>query len=480
MIFAVCFTNFGPYHLARLRALAARLRERGDCLIAYEVAGSERTYPWQRRRQDEPFDWITLFPDRDLETLQPGRLRRGHGPGARPRSARCRGDRRLRPARVDGRGPLGPAKRPAGDPDVREPGDRPAADLVEGADQDAAGSASSTPPWWAGRPSRLPGRARACRPIASPWATTRSTTPSTGTGPTLARPPRRTARACPRPRSSCRSAASSPRRTCVRLIEAFARYRDAGRARPAVGPGPLRRRPRGGPDRARPIARSGHAEAIHRPGSSRPRRCRAGMLTPAAFVLPSLSEPWGLVVNEAASAGLPLLVSERAGCAATLVPEPEGTTGARFDPLDVEEMAQKLTWMACLPEDERRAMGRRAADVVEPLGARPVRARAPSRPSDLARRSATDREDTLRPGTQRGEPMSRHADQSPTTPARSLAGRARLRVAPSLQRPGPGARRGHGPQHPGHDRCLEPARRRRDHRHAHALAARRRCRVDGA
>ena len=26
MIFSVCFTNFGPYHLARLRALAARLR----------------------------------------------------------------------------------------------------------------------------------------------------------------------------------------------------------------------------------------------------------------------------------------------------------------------------------------------------------------------------------------------------------------------------------------------------------------------
>ena len=30
MIFAVCFTNFGPYHLARLRALAARLRAAGD------------------------------------------------------------------------------------------------------------------------------------------------------------------------------------------------------------------------------------------------------------------------------------------------------------------------------------------------------------------------------------------------------------------------------------------------------------------
>ncbi len=47
MIFAACFTNFGPYHLARLRALAGRLRERGDCLIAYEMAATERSYPWQ-------------------------------------------------------------------------------------------------------------------------------------------------------------------------------------------------------------------------------------------------------------------------------------------------------------------------------------------------------------------------------------------------------------------------------------------------
>ncbi len=69
MTHAVCFTNFGPYHLARLRALAARLSERGDRLLAYEVAGSERTYPWTRCRNDEPFEWVTLFPDRVLESI---------------------------------------------------------------------------------------------------------------------------------------------------------------------------------------------------------------------------------------------------------------------------------------------------------------------------------------------------------------------------------------------------------------------------
>jgi len=69
MIVAVCFTNFGPYHLARLRALANRLQLQGDGLIGYEVAGGESKYPWARRRDAEPFDWVTLFPDRVLEDL---------------------------------------------------------------------------------------------------------------------------------------------------------------------------------------------------------------------------------------------------------------------------------------------------------------------------------------------------------------------------------------------------------------------------
>ncbi len=52
MTIAVCFTNFGPYHLARLRALAAALAERGDRLVAYEVAGQEQRYPWSRAAVD--------------------------------------------------------------------------------------------------------------------------------------------------------------------------------------------------------------------------------------------------------------------------------------------------------------------------------------------------------------------------------------------------------------------------------------------
>jgi len=46
-----------------------------------------------------------------------------------------------------------------------------------------------------------------------------------------------------------------------------------------------------------------------------------------AFVLPSLYEEWGLVVNEAMAAGLPVIVSRTAGCAEDLLPASGQVTG---------------------------------------------------------------------------------------------------------------------------------------------------------
>ncbi len=99
------------------------------------------------------------------------------------------------------------------------------------------------------------------------------------------------------------------------------------------------------------MSESGFAHAIHRPGFLQVGDLPRWYAHAGAFVLPSLMEPWGLVVNEAAASGLPLLVSNRAGCSATLVPDPEGTTGARFDPMDVEGIAAKMSWIA---KDARR------------------------------------------------------------------------------------------------------------------------------
>ncbi len=58
------------------------------------------------------------------------------------------------------------------------------------------------------------------------------------------------------------------------------------------------------------------------------------------FVLPSTSEPWGLVVNEALHYGCPVIVSERCGCVPELVIE--GETGFTHDPFDVQDLTGKM------------------------------------------------------------------------------------------------------------------------------------------
>jgi glycosyltransferase involved in cell wall biosynthesis len=72
------------------------------------------------------------------------------------------------------------------------------------------------------------------------------------------------------------------------------------------------------------------------------------------FILPSFSEPWGLVVNEAMACGMPVLVSEKCGSAPDLVRENEN--GFKFDPFDVVQMTEKMNEFVIKPE------------IIEPFG----------------------------------------------------------------------------------------------------------------
>lgn len=81
----------------------------------------------------------------------------------------------------------------------------------------------------------------------------------------------------------------------------------------------------------------------------------------SAFVLSSLKEPWGLVVNEAMASGLPVLVSQRCGCAHDLV-QP-GINGWVVDPFDEMNMAEGLTRMS-LEATDRKAMGDASRSIV--------------------------------------------------------------------------------------------------------------------
>ena len=72
------------------------------------------------------------------------------------------------------------------------------------------------------------------------------------------------------------------------------------------------------------------------------------------FILPSFSEPWGLVVNEAMACGMPVLVSEKCGSAPDLVHE--NKNGFKFDPFDVVQMTEKMNEFVLKPE------------IIEPFG----------------------------------------------------------------------------------------------------------------
>lgn len=80
------------------------------------------------------------------------------------------------------------------------------------------------------------------------------------------------------------------------------------------------------------------------------------------FVLPSQIEPWGLVVNEAMAAGLPILISRQCGCYPELCVE--GQNGFGFSPSDVGRLTELMHQVESLPEEERRRLGNRSSAIV--------------------------------------------------------------------------------------------------------------------
>ncbi len=80
------------------------------------------------------------------------------------------------------------------------------------------------------------------------------------------------------------------------------------------------------------------------------------------FVLPSTREPWGLVVNEAMAADLPVLVSNRCGCSLDLVRE--GENGFTFDPADEAALQQFMHRLQRMPEVDRARMGQRSGEII--------------------------------------------------------------------------------------------------------------------
>jgi glycosyltransferase involved in cell wall biosynthesis len=81
-----------------------------------------------------------------------------------------------------------------------------------------------------------------------------------------------------------------------------------------------------------------------------------------ALVFPTLSDPWGLVVNEAMACGLPIIASDAAGCTADLVHDREN--GYVVPSANVEKLAEAMAALARDPQLASR-MGECSARLIE-------------------------------------------------------------------------------------------------------------------
>ncbi len=143
-----------------------------------------------------------------------------------------------------------------------------------------------------------------------------------------------------------------------RLLRSWLAYREAGGQWPLVlaGDGPC------GESLRAIAAASPFAGEVRFPGL-----CSAKELLPfyagaGCFVLPSTREPWGLVVNEAMAADLPVLVSHRCGCREDLLAE--GENGYSFDPNDGAALTGLLHTIEQLPPERRGLMGLRSSEII--------------------------------------------------------------------------------------------------------------------
>jgi 1,2-diacylglycerol 3-alpha-glucosyltransferase len=81
-----------------------------------------------------------------------------------------------------------------------------------------------------------------------------------------------------------------------------------------------------------------------------------------AFIHPALKEQWGLVVNEACAAGLPILCSDTVGSSQELVHD--GVNGFLFDPTNLDDLTEAMVKIHNVGVETRKNMGRESRRLV--------------------------------------------------------------------------------------------------------------------
>jgi glycosyltransferase involved in cell wall biosynthesis len=148
-----------------------------------------------------------------------------------------------------------------------------------------------------------------------------------------------------------------PRKGLEALVSAYSRYRtQAGVAAWSlvlVG---------GGPHLEQIQTMAGHEKGIHFAGVITGTELCYYYGLAQSLVVPSVLDPWGLVVNEGMAAALPVLVSRGCGAAETLVKE--GENGWTFAPGNNDELAVLMTRISELTDSDLREMGKKSQTII--------------------------------------------------------------------------------------------------------------------
>lgn len=190
------------------------------------------------------------------------------------------------------------------------------------------------------------------------------------------------------------------KKNLIFMLDAYSLYRAEAAHVPLdlviIGDGPMR------PMLEADLRQRGLDAHVHMPGFIQYESLPAYYGLATALIMPSITDQWGLVVNEAMASGLPVLVSTGSGAAQDLVAQ--GANGYTFNPYRAEELAQQMVALSDAPASRIREMGAAsqaiikaytpqrfastATALVTTLHARPTRRLSPFRRALLATLSA--------------------------------------------------------------------------------------------
>lgn len=352
-MFMIFYSNFGPYHIARLNALARVVPN----MLAVEIAASETKYPWQRESEKVSFATSTLHatPYETLSTHVKKMAVRNALAANRPEIVAVAGysGSEMREVAMWAHRMNAPCIMTTDTTAVDKPRN-PLKEILKGLwckrYYDAmflSGERSVAYYVKLGFPEHLIWRGTDVVDNSFFEQCCRAVRPCAGAvRERLGLPTRYFVTVC----------RLSPEKNVHGLLKAYASFRQKGGNWDLVivGSGPEEKKLKNMADVER-------IPGVHFVGWKQYEELPAYYALASCFVLASDSEPWGLAVNEAMACGLPVLASKHCGC----IPELclRGVNGYDFDPRDVDSLMSLMLRVAA-DEQHLSYMGRISLQII--------------------------------------------------------------------------------------------------------------------